>query len=107
MAVLPPSAGFAARNGAHLFTINVTPTTARPIQHVAFSAFIPQDPVGCPKVTFEGTVAAAIAGSAAAGGAEQESLEPAAPQLVPPAAPPPWSASRSISDPAGTIGWAA
>jgi hypothetical protein len=89
MAVLPPSAGFAARNGAHLFTINVTPTTARPIQHVAFSAFIPQDPVGCPKVTFEGTVAAAIAGSAAAGGAEQESLEPAAPQLVPPAAPPP------------------
>jgi len=83
MAVLPPAAGFAARNGAHLFTINVTPSTARSVQHVAFSAFIPQDPVGCPKVTFEGTVAAAIAGAPVPGGAGHESLEPAAPQLVP------------------------
>ena len=89
MAVLPPSAGFAARNGAHLFTINVTPSTARPVQHVAFTAFIPQEPVGCPKVTFEGTVAAAIAGSPATGGTDHESLQPGSPQLVPPAAPPP------------------
>jgi hypothetical protein len=89
MAVLPPSAGFAARNGAHLFTINVSASAARPVQHVAFTAFIPQEPVGCPKVTFEGTVAVAIAGSSVAGGAEHESSEPAAPQLVPPAAPRP------------------
>ena len=32
-------------------------------RQVAFTAFVPQEPVGCPKVTFEGTVAAAIAGS--------------------------------------------
>jgi hypothetical protein len=89
MAVLPPSAGFAARNGAHLFTINVAPSTTRPVQHVAFTAFIPQEPVGCPKVTFEGTVATAIAGSPVTGGAELESSPLGAPRLVPPAAPPP------------------
>jgi hypothetical protein len=88
MAVLPPSAGFAARNGAHLFTINLTPSTTRPVQHVAFTAFIPQEPVGCPKVTFEGTVAAAIAGPSVAGGTENAESEPAAQQPAPPAPPP-------------------
>ena len=63
MAVLPPSAGFAARNGAHLFTIWLTPIDCERRRQVAFTAFVPQEPVGCPKVTFEGTVAAAIAGS--------------------------------------------
>jgi hypothetical protein len=89
MAVLPPSTGFAARNGAHLFTINVTPSTTRPVQHVAFTAFIPQEPVGCPKVTFEGSVATAIAGSPVTGGTDHESVQHGSPQLVPPAAPPP------------------
>jgi hypothetical protein len=63
MAVPPPSAGFAKRNGAHLFTIVLTPTSTRPVRQVAFTAFIPQEPVGCPKVAFEGTVAGAIAGA--------------------------------------------
>jgi hypothetical protein len=88
MAVLPPSAGFAARNGAHLFTINLTPSVARPVQHVSFTAFVPQEPVGCPKVTFEGTVAAAIAGSPVAAGAEDAQLELVASQSAAPATPP-------------------
>ena len=41
MAVLPPSAGFAARNGAHLFTINLTPSVARPVQHVCVHRICP------------------------------------------------------------------
>ena len=81
MAVLPPSAGFARRNGAHLFTIALTPTSTRPVRQVAFTAFIPQEPVGCPRVAFEGTVAVAIAGApiAAASGAEVAVPQPASP----------------------------
>jgi hypothetical protein len=85
MAVLPPSAGFARRNGAHLFTLTLTPTLTSATRQVAFTAFVPQEPVGCPKVTFEGTVAAAIAGSPGtpSGGAEITVMHPAAP--APPA----------------------
>ncbi len=85
MAVLPPSAGFARRNGAHLFTLALIPTVTSATQQVAFTAFVPQEPVGCPKVTFEGTVAAAIAGSPGtpSGGAEVTVMHPAAP--APPA----------------------
>jgi hypothetical protein len=81
MAVLPPSAGFAKRNGAHLFSIVLMPSSTRPARHVAFTPFIPQEPVGCPRVAFEGTVAAAIAGSpgAMAAGAEIAVAPPAAP----------------------------
>ena len=86
MVVVPPSAGFAKRNGAHLFTIALTPSSTRPVRQVAFTAFIPQDPVGCPKVTFEGTVATAIAGSPAATGG---TAEVATPQTTLHAVPPP------------------
>ena len=83
MAVLPPAAGFAQRNGAHLFTITLTASTTHPVRQVAFTAFIPQEPVGCPRVTFEGAIAAAIAGSpAVSAGAEL-----AAPQSGSPAEP--------------------
>jgi hypothetical protein len=84
MAVLPPSAGFAKRNGAHLFTIAMLPSSTRPVRQVAFTAFIPQEPVGCPRVTFEGTVAAAIAGSPTTAGVGAEiAAVPTASPVVP------------------------
>jgi hypothetical protein len=71
MAVTPPAAGFARRNGAHLFTLVLLPATAEVARLEAFKAFVPQDPTGLPKVSFEGTVAAAIVGTPQAGtGAE-------------------------------------
>jgi hypothetical protein len=86
IAVLPPSAGFAKRNGAHLFTLAMTPSSTRPVRQVAFTAFIPQDPVGCPKVIFEGTVATAIAGPQTSTGV---AAEIASPQTTLHAVPPP------------------
>jgi hypothetical protein len=85
MAVVPPSAGFARRNGAHLFRLSLSPTLTNATRQVAFTAFVPQEPVGCPKVAFEGTVAAAIAGSpgSGSGGAEVTVMHPATP--APPA----------------------
>lgn len=82
MAVLPPAAGFARRNGAHLFTLVLTPTSTLPARQVAFTAFIPREPVGCPRVAFVGTVAVAIAGPTVAGPAETT-----APPLVTPTIP--------------------
>jgi hypothetical protein len=81
MAVVPPSAGFARSNGAHLFNIVLTPSSTSPVPQVAFTAFIPQEPTGCPKVAFEGTVAAAIAGSPGAlpAGAEIAAAPPVSP----------------------------
>jgi hypothetical protein len=58
--ILPPSAGFARRNGVHLCTLRLTPTATNSAQHVAFRPFIVQEPVGCPTVPFEGTTAASI-----------------------------------------------
>ena len=78
MAVLPPSAGFAKRNGARVFTIVLLPSSTRPVRQVAFRAFIPGEPVGCPQVPFEGMAAAAIAGSPVAAGAAAE-IAPAQP----------------------------
>jgi hypothetical protein len=72
MAVEPPSAGFAKRNGARVFTIVLLPSTTRPVRQVAFSAFVPREPVGCPKVGVEGMVVAAIAGSPIAPGTGAE-----------------------------------
>jgi hypothetical protein len=66
----------------------LTPSVARPVQHVSFTAFVPQEPVGCPKVTFEGTVAAAIAGSPVAAGSEDGQLELVPSHSAAPAAPP-------------------
>jgi hypothetical protein len=84
MAVAPPAAGFAERNGAHLFRLAVMPSSTRSVRQVAFTAFLAREPVGCPVVVFEGTVAAAIAGSAGApaGGAEIAASPPAAPAAV-------------------------
>jgi hypothetical protein len=89
MAVRPPAAGFGARNGSHLFRIALMPSRARGERQVAFTAFIPQEPKGCPVVGFEGTVAAAIAGPAgAAAGAAPAAVDeiavsqPAAPAAV-------------------------
>ena len=81
MAVRPPSAGFAKRNGAHVFTIVLRPSSTRPERQAAFTAFIPREPVGCPKVAFEGMAAAAIAGSpvAAGAGADIAPAQPASP----------------------------
>ena len=81
MAIEPPSAGFAKRNGAHVFTIVLLPSSTRPVRQVAFTAFIPREPVGCPQVAVEGMVSAAIAGSpvAAGAGAEIAAAQPAAP----------------------------
>jgi hypothetical protein len=72
MAVAAPSAGFAKRNGARVFTIVLLPSSTRPVRQVALSAFIPREPVGTPKVAVEGMVVAAIAGSPIAGGAGGE-----------------------------------
>ena len=72
MAVAPPSAGFAKRNGARVFSIVVLPSSTRPVRQVAFSAFVPREPVGCPKVAVEGMVVAAIAGSPIAPGSGAE-----------------------------------
>ena len=83
MAVLPPSAGFARRNGAHLFALALTPTSTRPVRQVAFTAFIPHEPVGCPRVAFVGTVAVAIAGSPVAAGAGPELAPPPASLAMP------------------------
>src|ERR1035441_5290617 len=41
MVVVPPSAGFAKRNGARAFTIVLLPSSTRPVRQVAFSAFVP------------------------------------------------------------------
>jgi hypothetical protein len=81
MVVEPPSAGFAKRNGARVFTIVLLPSSTRPVRQVAFSAFVPREPVGCPRVAVEGMVVAAIAGSPIAPGAGAEIVAP------PPAAP--------------------
>ncbi len=81
IAVVPPSAGFARRNGTHL-RIAMTPTSTRPAQQVASATFLAREPVGCPRVDFEGTVAAAIV--SAPGGTETASspVAPAAPAEV-------------------------
>src|ERR1019366_7256625 len=42
MVVEPPSAGFAKRNGALVFTIVLLPSSTRPVRQVAFSAFVPR-----------------------------------------------------------------
>ena len=84
MAVTPPSAGFAKRNGAHVFTIVLLPTSTRPLRQVAFTAFVPREPVGCPTVTFQGMVAAALAGTPIAPGT---GVEVAAAPLASPAKP--------------------
>jgi hypothetical protein len=76
MAVAPPSAGFARRNGAHVFSIVLLPSTTRPSRQVAFNAFVPREPVGCPNVEFEGMVAAALAGSPLPPGAGVEAAAP-------------------------------
>jgi hypothetical protein len=81
MVVVPPSAGFAKRNGARVFTIVLLPSSTRPVRQVAFSAFIPREPVGCPRVAVEGMVVAAIAGSPIAPGAGAEIAAP--PPAVP------------------------
>jgi hypothetical protein len=85
MAVTPPAAGFAKRNGAHVFSIVVLPSSTRPVRQVAFSAFIPREPVGCPRVGVEGMVVAAIAGSPIAGGPGEAG--PVAVQPIEPAKP--------------------
>ncbi len=58
--VPPTSAGFAKRNGVHLRNLTLAPTSTNPKPQVTFRAFIPQEPVGCPMVPFEGTTTAAI-----------------------------------------------
>ena len=83
MVVVPPSAGFAKRNGARVFSIVLLPSSTRPVRQVAFSAFVPQEPVGCPRVAVEGMVVAAIAGSPVAPGAGAEIAPPPPPPVAP------------------------
>ncbi|MEO8369661.1 MAG: hypothetical protein ABI806_10700 [Candidatus Solibacter sp.] len=80
MAVEPPPAGFSRRNGAHLFTLVLLPTTREGARQELFKAFVPQEPGGLPKVSFEGTVAAAIVGTPGAGGNVDLPEAPAAPE---------------------------
>jgi hypothetical protein len=79
MAVQPPAAGFATRNGTHLFRIVLAPSSTLPAQQVASTTFRVREPLGCPVVAFEGTVATAIAGPASAAG---NVTEMPAPQTV-------------------------
>ena len=65
----PTSAGFAKRNGVHLCSLTLAPTTTNPTPLVAFRPFLPQEPVGCPTVPFEGTTAASIITAPAVGNA--------------------------------------
>jgi hypothetical protein len=51
----------------HLFNLTLLPTSTQTSPHVAFRAFLPQEPVGCPQVPFEGTTAASIITAPAAG----------------------------------------
>jgi hypothetical protein len=98
MAVAPTAAGFAARNGAHVFTLAMRPTSSIPERQVAFTAFVPQEPVGCPRVAFVGTVAVAMAGSPASGSVGFETA------VVQPASPPPPAAMVRIEEHFGS-GW--
>ena len=75
------TAGFAKRNGVHLCNLTLLPTSTNPMPHVAFRPFIPQEPVGCPEIPFEGTTAASIITAPAAGSAAGDSV--AAPVPVP------------------------
>ena len=76
--IVPLEAGFTRRNGVHLCTLMLTPTTTNPEPHVAFRPFIPQEPVGCPTVPFEGTTAASII-TAPVGGAPADESHAEAP----------------------------
>jgi hypothetical protein len=58
-AIDPPEAGFARRNGLHLLRLMMTPTGLTSAPQVVFSPFIPQEPLGCPVVQFQGTIAGA------------------------------------------------
>jgi hypothetical protein len=88
--VLPPVAGFARRNGAHLFALPLSLSSTNPAPQVSFKGFVPREPVGCPTVAFEGTVAAAIASAPAPD--------------VPAPAPVPLSAAITVEDHFGS-GW--
>jgi hypothetical protein len=74
--VPPTSAGFAKRNGVHLCNLTLLPTATNPTPHVTFRPFLPQEPVGCPTVPFEGTTAASIITAPATG----ETVAAAAPE---------------------------
>ena len=58
-AIEPPEAGFAKRNGAHLLRVPMLPTRVSSNKQVTFAPFIPQEPMGCPVVQFQGTIAGA------------------------------------------------
>ncbi|HEY1495433.1 MAG TPA: hypothetical protein VGF49_12865 [Candidatus Solibacter sp.] len=77
----PTSAGFAKRNGVHLCNLTLAPTATNPTPLVAFRPFLPQEPVGCPTVPFEGTTAASIITAPASGGTVVEM--PAAVEAAP------------------------
>jgi hypothetical protein len=78
--VPPTSAGFSRRNGVHPRNLTLLPTATNPSPHVTFRPFIPQEPVGCPPVPFEGTTAANIITAPASGAtAEAAAAAPIAP----------------------------
>ncbi len=60
ISLVPPPTGFAHTNGVHLFALSVAPTGTNSLPHVAVRAFVPQEPVGCPTIAFEGTVISSI-----------------------------------------------
>ncbi len=73
-------AGFAKRNGVRFRSLTLAPAATNPAPHVAFRPFLPQEPVGCPQVPFEGTTAASIITAPVGGGAAEPSS--AGPQAV-------------------------
>ena len=70
MAVPPSTSGFAKRDGARFLRAAVVPAAVEMSHQVAFTAFVPQEPAGCPKVAFEGAVAAAIVATPTTTGVE-------------------------------------
>jgi hypothetical protein len=76
IALVPPPTGFMHRNGSHLFALQLAATSTNSLPHVAFKAFVPQDPVGCPTIAFEGTVLNPIAGAPTGSISSEESAAP-------------------------------
>jgi hypothetical protein len=77
------TAGFARRNGVHLCNLTLAPTATNADPHVAFRHFIPQEPVGCPLVPFDGMTAASIITAPANGSASSDGPAPGLPQAAP------------------------
>ena len=106
MAVVPPSAGFARRNGAHLFTLVLTPSLTSATRAGILHGIRPAGARGLPEGHFRRHGRCGHCRLAGSPGAPRMQVTVASHPAAPPR-PRKWSASKSTSDPAGTTGWAA